>query len=1110
VSILVVVVLLVVSGVISLHGFRNLHENRLLVSHAHKVLMTLERTESVMKDAETGQRGFIITGREEYLEPFHNSMAEISDLLTKLSATTSQDTEQQILLSGLKTSISERILELKKPIAARREFGFESAQQIINTDLGMQSMERVRSIIRQMRTIETDLMNQREAVAQRSYESGFFTSFLSSTTSLFLVGAVLYLIGKNKWRAERSAAEIYAERERLRVTLASIGDGVVTTDRHGKITFLNSVSERLTNWAEEDARSKPIDQVLKIVMEDRVPLENPAIKALREGDRIEAPKNSILISRLGEEIPIDDVTTPIRDANGEIDGAVLVFRDASARRRVELQLLNSAAFTRRIVDGLSQMVIVLDSESKILTINEKTRTIFSVAELQAKGVELRHFASGAFDRTEVKSLLESITARDENRHSVEFEILSPELGQRSVLLEAIRLDEPLNLQGAFLLVVTDRTDEQELLKQNRRLDQHMRWFLEQISDYAIFTMDTECRAMSWNQGVKKVLGYTEDEFLGQDVRHLIFTPESIEDGSAYAEFETAAREGEAHDDRWMMRKDQIRFWASGMSNAILDEHGNLAGFSKIMRDLTDRKNYVDQLGATVERLSIIEGRHRLALDAAELGTWNMIPVSGDLITDARFRAIFGVAGETLTLDDAFATIHPEDHERVRTEVANATRSIDPVPYSSQYRVVHPDNSVHWVYSKGATHFESTGKDSVLVSFDGTIADITQQKKADDELRRLAAELSEADRRKNEFLATLAHELRNPLAPIKNAVQLMGMTNLDSDTEELRQTMERQVEQLVRLIDDLLDMSRISRGRIELRRQVVDLASIMDAAVEASATFIRDSGQKLIVQCQRDEIFASVDPARIAQVVCNLLNNSSKYSHAGSNIELTVKAADGHAIIEVTDNGVGIETDRLQDIFQMFTQVDDSVERGTAGLGIGLSLVKTFVELHGGRVFAESDGLNLGSRFTVLLPLADRLLQVVPVVELLTTIEPRSFKILVVEDQRALRVVLTRLLERMGHQVVAVDSGMAAIRMLDEYHPELIFSDISMPGMTGYELVSHLRKREDTRKLYMVAMTGFGQKADRELATESGFDEHMVKPVDVERLREMFRRVQIDR
>ncbi|TWU20019.1 hybrid sensor histidine kinase/response regulator [Allorhodopirellula heiligendammensis] len=506
--------------------------------------------------------------------------------------------------------------------------------------------------------------------------------------------------------------------------------------------------------------------------------------------------------------------------------------------------------------------------------------------------------------------------------------------------------------------------QRRLKEKNRKLDEQIRLFLEQISDYAIFMMDTECRATTWNDGVKQVLGFDELEFLDRDVRPLIFTPEAHASGVVDAEFERATKNGAASDDRWMKRKDDTQFWASGITSSIRNASGKVVGFSKVMRDMTE------------------------------------------------------------------------------------------------------------------------------------------QKQNSDELSRLAAELSEESRRKNEFLATLAHELRNPLSPIKSAVQLMSLMDVSPEIHDLRATMEVQVEQIVRLLDDLMDVSRIGRGKIDLKKQVVEISTVIDAAVDNAQSHVEANSQQLSVRVAPSGLCVDVDPARITQVICNLINNASKYSDVDCKIDVSAERVDEFVVITVTDNGSGISPERIDDIFEMFAQIEDSVERGVAGLGIGLTLVRTLVELHGGTVAAASDGIGKGSEFTIRLPaaIAPEVQEAVPAK---APHNVRPMKVLVVDDMRALSVILSRLLTKLGHDVRIVDSGTAALEVLQTFPADVVFSDISMPGMTGYELAKQLRKDHRHRDMKLVAMTGYGQASDRQKALSAGFDEHMVKPVDFKVLQAFF-------
>jgi CheY-like chemotaxis protein len=369
-------------------------------------------------------------------------------------------------------------------------------------------------------------------------------------------------------------------------------------------------------------------------------------------------------------------------------------------------------------------------------------------------------------------------------------------------------------------------------------------------------------------------------------------------------------------------------------------------------------------------------------------------------------------------------------------------------------------------------------------------------------------LAEAERRKNELLAALAHELRNPLAPIKNAVQLMGMLKLDPEVDELRQMMARQVEELVRLIDDLLDVSQISRGQISLRREIVDLMALIAAAVNTSSRSITENGQKLIINVP-DGVKVCVygDSLRLTQVISNLLNNAARYSAPDSQIELAVVVKDLMAVISVRDHGIGITPEVLPNIFDMFSRADNRPERGSRGLGISLKLVKAIVDLHDGTVVAQSDGVGKGSTFTVRLPMVHDLTssKIIPAI-LPQAVSAKSFKVLVVEDMRALRVMTARLLEKLGHEVEVVENGPLALIKLETFKPDVVFSDIAMPGMSGYELAQRIRQRPDCSRVCLVALTGFGQPSDRDKSLEAGFHEHMLKPVDIAALQSLFEKL----
>jgi len=392
-------------------------------------------------------------------------------------------------------------------------------------------------------------------------------------------------------------------------------------------------------------------------------------------------------------------------------------------------------------------------------------------------------------------------------------------------------------------------------------------------------------------------------------------------------------------------------------------------------------------------------------------------------------------------------------------------------------------------------------------FQAAQQEIAERRRAEARLLESEEALKQADRRKDEFLATLAHELRNPLAPIRNAVEIMRLTESDpAASASARQMLERQLKQLVRLIDDLLDVSRITQGRMELRRERLDLSTALRMAVETSRPFIEIRRHTLTVDAQAGQHFVDADATRIAQVFANLLNNSAKYSPPGSSITIRLGIEDGHARVTVSDNGVGIPPTMLNRVFEMFERVDREPGMTQEGLGIGLTLVRRLVELHGGKVTVHSDGLNTGSTFTVHLPLATAPVVTQPVAvpaqskNGLTEDGALRRKILVVDDNRDSAMSLSLLLELDGHDVRRAYDGLEALEIADEFRPEITLLDIGMPRLDGYGAARELRRRQWADSLLLIALTGWGQQEDRRLAREAGFDHHMVKPVDPEALR----------
>ncbi len=403
-------------------------------------------------------------------------------------------------------------------------------------------------------------------------------------------------------------------------------------------------------------------------------------------------------------------------------------------------------------------------------------------------------------------------------------------------------------------------------------------------------------------------------------------------------------------------------------------------------------------------------------------------------------------------------------------------------------IERPDGSRWTALAHASPLHDEAGK---LIGAVNVLVDITQRKQMEEFLR-------EADRRKSDFLATLAHELRNPLAPLRNGLHILRMADQDAAAvEEARLMMERQLGHMVRLIDDLLDLSRITNGKLELRKERIDLQAVVKDAVESARPQIEQAGQELRVLLPRKPIEVEADRTRLAQVFGNLLDNGAKYTERGGHIRLTLEQQGSDAVVTVADDGVGIPADVLPLIFDMFTQANGTLERSRGGLGIGLSLVRRFVEMHGGSVEACSAGPGKGSEFVVRLPVAPPRARETHAQPGAYEPAPRAsqYRILVVDDNRDAAISASLLLKISGHETRTAHDGLEALEVAAAFRPDVVLLDLGLPKLNGYDVCSRIRAEPWGKTMLLIALSGWGQDQDKRRSKEAGFNFHLVKPVD---------------
>jgi PAS domain S-box-containing protein len=533
----------------------------------------------------------------------------------------------------------------------------------------------------------------------------------------------------------------------------------------------------------------------------------------------------------------------------------------------------------------------------------------------------------------------------------------------------------------------------------------------------------------------------------------------------------------------IQRPDGELRWVAFHGAAQPAQDGAPALILGVVSDVTTR---------TLTDLALLESRERFENIVSQAATGVVQTDAGGRITvvNNKFCEMLGYTRSELLGTPLLDIAAPDAVEPTLMALGKVAAGDAGVVVQKQFR--RKDGSLMWASSSVSAVRSPTRELQGIVAI---VVDISQDRAVEENLRQLAAGLSEADRRKSEFLATLAHELRNPLAPISTGLTVLKLGgDSPAAVAKIRPMMERQVAQMVRLIDDLLDVARITGGKIELKKSRVDLKDVLAAAIETSMPFIENGRHALVVHQPDQALAMDADPTRIAQVLSNLLNNAAKYTPPGGRMVVTVTREDGQAVVAVADNGIGIPAESLSAIFVLFNQVHLHLHRAQGGLGVGLSLVRQLVEMHGGTVEAASPGHGAGTTLTVRLPLAQGAAAAAPAVPKLSA-PHRRLRLLVADDNIDAAQALASMFALQGHDTRIAHSGVQALAIARAFQPQVSFLDIGMPEMNGYETALAMRKVASLEQTVLVALTGWGNDRDRNLSQRAGFDHHLTKPAD---------------
>ena len=759
------------------------------------------------------------------------------------------------------------------------------------------------------------------------------------------------------------------------------------------------------------------------------------------------------------------------------DAKAFLGREQPATAPVDARSLQQAGdeVFARLVDGVRDYaVFLLSPRGTIVTWNAgaqrikgysasevigKHFSIFYLPEALATGwpdEELRRSAEdGRFED-------EGWRVRKDGSHFWANVVISPIFGTEHQLI-------------GFSKITRDLTERREHENRLRISERNLRLLIDSVQDYAIFTLNPDGVITSWNLGAQRIKGYTADEAIGQHFS--IFYPSQARIVNwPQEELDRARALGRLEDEGWRIRKDGTRFWANVVITSIIDEHGTLLGYSKVTRDLTERRRHEDELRERERNL-------RLLIDGVKDHAMFLLDPNGRIRTwNIGARRLLGYADEDAIGRHIRSLYAPRDQASGRPTAELAAAGSASFLCVEGWRC-KADGAELWVEVATTALFDRRRQ---LQGFVQIVRDLSE---------RLRAEALESEgRRISHFIALLSHELRNPLAPIQNAAAVLKKAIDHPDLQWCVEVIARQAGHMKRLVDDLLDVSRVTSGKVRIEKTPVDLSSVIAMAVDALRAAAAEHGHTITMHLPEAPLVVAGDATRLHQVVTNLLVNSLKFTPPQGRIDVSAQRRDGVAHVQIADNGIGMSEPLLRHAFEPFVQGAAALDRSEGGLGIGLTLVKNIVGLHDGTVTAASEGTDRGCTISLTLPLCETR-QTADDAGLLAPTVHKPTKVLIVDDNQDSADSLASVLRLDGHDVHVANDGPQALTLVEQIRPAVVVLDIGLPSMNGYEVARRLKGMQANPGIRLIALTGYGQEDDLRAASDAGFELHLTKPVD---------------